>query len=138
MVELEAPAARLRVYEANRTGLRLRGLARLDPAELRPLLILRCASVHTFGMRAAIDVAWVEVRGGRGRVLAVHPNVRPGRLCAAPRRRRAIAALELPAGTAAASGIEPGVVLSLSPLGAAGASGIVSRPGAPSGPRSND
>ena len=37
----------------------------------------RCRSVHTFGMRASIDVAFVD-RGGA--LLAVHRDVPPGRI----------------------------------------------------------
>ena len=37
----------------------------------------RCGSVHTFGMRFAIDIAFLD---REGRVLAVHENVRPGRM----------------------------------------------------------
>ena len=121
-MRLEAPVRPIDAFEAKRFGLRLRGLAGLAPARIAPLLIPRCASIHTFGMRVPIDVVWLDVVTGRGHVLAVSAGVPPRRVSAAPRRRRgAIAALELPEGAAAELGIEPGVVISLSPLGAAAA-----------------
>ena len=56
---------------------RLRGLAfrRRPPAE--PLLIPRCRSVHTFGMRFALDLVWLD---GEGRTVRVDRGVRPGRV----------------------------------------------------------
>jgi|RhiMetdeSRZDD1v2_1073273.scaffolds.fasta_scaffold2971780_2 hypothetical protein len=81
---------------------RLAGLALLR--ELPPgrgLLLPRCRSVHTVGMRFDIDVAfiaWPPVRG-RCRVLAWRPAVRPMRVVA-PRglARGGVAALEARAG----------------------------------------
>jgi uncharacterized membrane protein (UPF0127 family) len=71
---------------------RLLGLAWL-PVERAGsgLLIPRCASVHTFGMRFAIDVAFLD---GAGRVLARRLAVPPRRLLC---HRRARAVLEIPA-----------------------------------------
>lgn len=71
---------------------RLLGLAHLDRREVGAgLLIPRCASVHTFGMRFALDLYFLD---RRGEVVSV-------RLAAPPRRlafcRRASAVLELPA-----------------------------------------
>jgi hypothetical protein len=54
------------------------------------LLIPRCASVHTFGMRFALDVYFLD---GDGRVLFVHRGVPPRRL---RRCRGARAVLEIP------------------------------------------
>jgi uncharacterized membrane protein (UPF0127 family) len=70
---------------------RLLGLALL-PAERagEGLLIPRCRSVHTFGMRFAIHVVFVD----RARVpVAVRTAVPPNRVL---RERRAAAAIELP------------------------------------------
>src|SRR3954465_8962154 len=54
---------------------RLLGLAfRRRAAE--PLLIPRCRSVHTFGMRFAIDVVFLDAGG---RVVRVASHVPPGR-----------------------------------------------------------
>lgn len=71
---------------------RLLGLAHLDRDDAGSgLLIPRCASVHTFGMRFGLDVFFL---GERGEVVAVHRNV-PARRLAFCRRARAV--LELPA-----------------------------------------
>lgn len=75
-------------------GIRARtlGLALLDRAEVGPgLLIPRCAAVHTFGMRFALDVFFL---GEDDEVLAVRRAVPPRRFVA---RRGAAAVLELPA-----------------------------------------
>ena len=73
---------------------RLRGLAlrRRPPAE--PLLIPRCRSVHTFGLRFPIDLVWL---GEGGRVVRVDRGVGPWRLRSC---REAIEVLELAAGEA--------------------------------------
>lgn len=70
---------------------RLLGLAWL-PVERAGsgLLIPRCASVHTFGMRFDLDVVFLD---GAGRVLARHLAVPPRRLLC---DRRARAVLEIP------------------------------------------
>lgn len=71
---------------------RLLGLAGLAPAQAGPgLLLPRCASVHTFGMRFALDLVFLD---GGGAVLAVRRGVPPRRLAW---RRGAEAVLELPA-----------------------------------------
>jgi len=77
------------------TGLRARllGLGCLDRADAGlGLLIPRCSSVHTFGMRFALDVCFLDVRGG---LLAVRLAV-PARRVAS--HRGADAVLEIPAG----------------------------------------
>lgn len=70
---------------------RTRGLlgTRLDSGA-RCVLLTPCASVHTFGMRYAIDVALV---GESGEVLGSWRRLRPGRLVQA---RGACHALERP------------------------------------------
>jgi uncharacterized protein len=70
---------------------RWRGLAFRDQGE--PLHIPRCRSIHTFGMRFALDLVWLD---------AGHAIVRIDR--AVPPRRirtcaRARSVLEAPAGT---------------------------------------
>lgn len=86
MLGLEVPAA---------TGFRARllGLAHL-PAERAGvgLLIPRCACVHTFGMRFALDLVFLD---RAGRVLSVRRDVAPRRLAW---QRGACAVLELPQG----------------------------------------
>jgi hypothetical protein len=70
---------------------RLLGLAGLTRAGAGPgLLIPRCASVHTFAMRFALDLVFLD--GAEGE-LAVHLGVPPGRLFW---HRGAAAVLELP------------------------------------------
>jgi uncharacterized protein len=71
---------------------RLLGLALLRPGRAgEGLLIPRCRSVHTFGMRFAIDVVFLD----RGRApIAVRRAVPRNRIVG---ERRAAAVLELPA-----------------------------------------
>lgn len=72
---------------------RLLGLAFLDREVAGPgLLILRCASVHTFGMRFSLDLVFLAADG---RPLALHRSVPPRRLVV---HRGADAVLEVPAG----------------------------------------
>jgi uncharacterized membrane protein (UPF0127 family) len=73
---------------------RLRGLALRREPPGDPLLIPRCRSVHTFGMRFAIDLVWL---GRGGRVLRVDRGVRPWRVRSC---RQAVEVLELAAGRA--------------------------------------
>jgi uncharacterized protein len=82
--DLEVPIA---------TGLRARtlGLALLDRQDAGPgLLIPRCAAVHTFGMRFALDIHFLDADGG---VLASRLAVPPRRFVA---HRGAAAVLEVP------------------------------------------
>jgi hypothetical protein len=59
---------------------RLLGLALLDRAEAGPgLLIPRCSSVHTFGMKFALDIYFL---GPDGRVLEARRAVPPRRFLA--------------------------------------------------------
>jgi uncharacterized membrane protein (UPF0127 family) len=70
---------------------RLRGLSGLDREQAGPgLLIPRCASVHTFGMRFALDLLFLD---REGRVLAVRLRV-PSRRIAW--HHGAAAVLEIP------------------------------------------
>ncbi len=70
---------------------RLRGLAFRRRAEAGPgLLIPRCSSVHTFGMRFALDLYFLDERG---RVLSVRRGAPPRRVVW---RRGASAILEIP------------------------------------------
>lgn len=69
---------------------RLLGLCRLDPAQAGPgLLIPHCASVHTFGMRFALDLVFLD---GEGRPCSVRHRVPPRRFAG---DRRAHSVLEL-------------------------------------------
>jgi hypothetical protein len=70
---------------------RLLGLAFLRRADAGPgLLLPRCSSVHTFGMKFALDVYFF---GEDGTVLAVRRAVPPRRFLAC---RGAVAVLEIP------------------------------------------
>jgi uncharacterized protein len=84
----------LRVVVARGARARLLGLALLR--ELPPdhaLLIPRCRSVHTFGMRFPIDVVFLDAAG---RVVRVARGVPPGRVVGC---RRAVTAIETAAAT---------------------------------------
>jgi uncharacterized protein len=74
---------------------RLLGLAWLDRDEAGAgLLIPRCSSVHTFGMRFALDLVFLD---GNGAICSVRRKVPPRRFAS---DRRAAAVLELPAESA--------------------------------------
>lgn len=106
----------LDVVVADTFASRLRGLAWRNADELYPLLFPRCRSVHTFGMRTAIDIVWLELGEQReGKVLAVDEAVNPRRLVRAPAGapRQRSAALELRAGEATALGLRAGARLVL-------------------------
>ena len=81
----------------------LLGRDRLEPGG--GMLIDRAGSVHMFFMRFPIDVVFID---RDWRVVGVRHGLRPWRMAAA---RRAVAALELPAGAAAAAGVQAGDLL---------------------------
>jgi uncharacterized membrane protein (UPF0127 family) len=79
------------VAVADRPRARLLGLAMLPVERVGSgLLLPRCASVHTFGMRFALDLVFLD---REGRVLGVRRAVAPRRLAG---QRGAAAVLELP------------------------------------------
>lgn len=89
---------------------RLLGLAFLDEPPRGGLLLERCEGVHTFGMRFAVDVVFLD----RDSLLVcdVVSHLRPRRSASLnrplrPQGRGSVAALELEAGRAAAAGIVP-------------------------------
>jgi len=85
----------LRVHQAVRAGQRRRGLAGLDELPTDRALHLRpCRAVHTFGMRFALDLVWLD---GAWRVVRVDRDVRPRRQRTCPRARSVV---ELRAGEA--------------------------------------
>jgi uncharacterized membrane protein (UPF0127 family) len=72
---------------------RLLGLAlRRRPPPGRALLMLRCRSVHTFGMHFGLDLVWLDRSGD---VLAIDERVPPWRIRTRP---KAAAVIEAPAG----------------------------------------
>ena len=84
--------ARLTSYPAA-TGFRTRllGLSRRERSQAGPgLLIPRCSSVHTFGMRFELDVYFLDADG---QAIEVRRRVPPRRVVCC---RRASAVLEIP------------------------------------------
>jgi len=70
----------LTLLVAGDRGARRRGLARVDGAALPPghgLLFERCRSVHTIGMRFALDLVWLD---GDGAVVRLDRDVGPRRM----------------------------------------------------------
>jgi uncharacterized protein len=85
---------------------RLAGLAGLAAVpEAAGLLLPLTRSIHTFGMRVAIDVVWLAADGT---VVRIDAAVRPGRLRCC---RDARCALELAAGASARAGLRPGMAV---------------------------
>jgi uncharacterized protein len=81
------------IHDATTFAARLLGLALLrELPSGHALLIPDCRSVHTFGMRFAIDVAFLDERG---RAIQVERSVGPRRVLGC---RRAFAVIEAPAG----------------------------------------
>ena len=87
---------------------RLLGLLGTGP-DAGPVMIARCGSIHTFGMRYPLDVALV---GELGEVLAVRRGLAPGELFSHP---DACCAIERPA--EAGEWVEEGEHLWTSALG---------------------
>jgi uncharacterized membrane protein (UPF0127 family) len=83
----------VRIVVARGLRARLVGLAFRRGMEAGEVLVIpRCRSVHTFGMRFAIDVVFLDARG---RVVDVRHRVRPFRVVGC---RRAAAVVETRAG----------------------------------------
>jgi uncharacterized membrane protein (UPF0127 family) len=98
---------------AERTLARMKGLlGRTGLGPGKGMLITPAPSVMTFFMRFPIDVVFLD---RDWRVVKVVHRLRPWRVAGA---RHAIAALELPAGTAEACSLQVGDVLELPPLDA--------------------
>ena len=90
---------------------RLRGLLGTDRLATGDGLMLRpCRSIHMFGMRYPIDVAFLDAEG---RVVATYATLAPGRWTSV--HRTAAAALELPAGTLSEAATSPGDRLEIAP-----------------------
>ena len=97
---------------AESTFARMRGLLGRDGLEPgHGMLINGAGSIQMFFMRFPIDVVFLA----RDKtIVGISHDVKPWRVAAA---RRAYAALELPAGTAAAHALHIGDVLTFEPLG---------------------
>lgn len=97
----------LRVKVADRWWARFRGLLDHPPLmEGEGMLLAPCRAVHTFGMSYDLDVAFLAKDGD---VVALYHRLAPGRR--SRWHRRASMALELPAGTLAATGTREGDAL---------------------------
>ncbi|CAL9517388.1 DUF192 domain-containing protein [Streptomyces sp. enrichment culture] len=99
-VRVEVPVEIAASYRTRARG--LLGRDGIDGA----MLLTPCGSVHTFRMRFAIDVAYLD---RRLRVIAVVPGMRPGRLGLPRPRARHV--LEAEAGALERWGVRPGVRL---------------------------
>lgn len=96
-----------RAQVARSWGARLVGLiGRSDLPDGSAFVIPGCRQVHTFLMRFPIDVVFSDVQD---RVISVVEHLKPWR--ATVYCRCAARAIELPAGTASASGVSRGDVL---------------------------
>jgi uncharacterized membrane protein (UPF0127 family) len=96
---------------------RLRGmLARPAPGPGEGLLLTPCSSVHMYGMRFPLDIAFLD---RRGTVVAIYPSLAPG--SRTRWHRNAAHALELSAGALLESGTSIGDVLVWSAISAASA-----------------
>lgn len=105
-ISRERPALKFHAWLARTPWQRLRGLIARKPLQAHEgLLLVRCNSVHTFGMRASIDLAFLD---RDRRVIKCVSNLRPFRFAGALRARYT---LELPAGTLARTALAPGQVL---------------------------
>jgi uncharacterized membrane protein (UPF0127 family) len=72
------------------------------------LLITPCNSIHMFFMRFPIDAVFIDAEQT---VLHIEEGIRPWRISRVVRKARSV--LELPAGTASATGTRPGDRLEL-------------------------
>jgi uncharacterized protein len=86
---LEAPLdGGLTLHVARSFRERRRGLAKMAPLpDDHALRILKCNSIHTFGMRFPLDLVWL---GRRGHVLRVDHDVRPRRMKLCVRARSVV------------------------------------------------
>jgi hypothetical protein len=90
---------------------RLRGmLARPAPKNGEGLLLTPCRSVHMFGMRFPLDIAFLDANCS---IVAAYRSLPPGSRTGW--HRNAVHALELPAGTLEDSGTVTGDVLAWAP-----------------------
>jgi uncharacterized membrane protein (UPF0127 family) len=93
----------VRIVVANSQWARLRGLAwRREPPDGWALLIPRCRSVHTFGMRFPIDVVFLDADQV---VVAIEPCLAPWKTAG---KRGAKAVVELAAGECERRGLQVG------------------------------
>ena len=100
---LEGPVICENCFVADRALARMRGLlGRKSLEQGEGMLLRRASSVHTFFMRFAIDVVFLD---RNDTVVGIERELRPWRTA---RRRGAKAVLELPAGAAAEARLAEG------------------------------
>lgn len=102
-------------WQATSFGERLRGwMGKPSVKAGEGLLLSPAASIHSFGMQFAFDLAFVD-RGGR--VLKSYAALDRGRIALAPLgpvlMGQGVQALELPAGSLAAAGVQVGQILTI-------------------------
>lgn len=103
-----------RVLLADDLMARMRGfLFRTEPSAGEGILLSPCQAVHMFGMRFPLDVVFIDESGT---VVATHPDLRPWKWTGL--HRKALHALELPAGTILGTGTRTGDALSWATAGA--------------------
>lgn len=103
-----------RVEIADRWWTRLRGfLRRPPPAQGEGLLLSPCRGVHMWGVKFPLDVIFVD---RHGRVVAIYGELQPGKRTSY--HFGAEHALEVPAGTIAATGTQVGDLLAWLPADA--------------------
>lgn len=95
-----------RIWLADRWWPRLKGLIGRQLEAGQGLVLAPCKAVHMHGMKQALDVAFVD---GSGAVVAVYPDLAPGRRTRFHKPARK--AIELPPGTLAQTGTQVGDVL---------------------------
>src|SRR5687768_8332600 len=80
----------LLIVAANTPYARLMGLTLMrEIPEGWALWLPRCRSVHTFGMRFALDLLWLDAEGN---LVSVHSDVRPRRMRSCVRARSVVEA----------------------------------------------
>ncbi len=88
---------------------RFKGLQlRKELASGSGLLITPCNSIHMFFMRFAIDALFID---SNSKIVYIEKTIKPWRISRIVKNARSV--LELPAGTAKATGSEPGDLLEL-------------------------
>jgi CheY-like chemotaxis protein/uncharacterized membrane protein (UPF0127 family) len=102
-------AERCRIASSSLARLRgLLGTSGLPPGE--GLLLRPCKQVHTFFMQYELDLVFIDVDGATLQAIADFPRNR-----ISPKLRDAVAVLELPAGTLAATPVVPGDLVRVEP-----------------------
>jgi uncharacterized membrane protein (UPF0127 family) len=83
-----------------------------EPFPQQVLHIVPCSAIHTFGMKYAIDVVFID---NNGTVLALYPELAPNKMSKLITSARGV--LEFPPGVINKYQIQPGDTLQVSPDG---------------------